>query len=90
VESDTTWQTLVARAASLSTLSTDTVDVAAVRRGLVRVREGLEVGDKWTYVPAEWVRQRWRVLGSWREIQSIENAASRIEAFLQERPDLRS
>ncbi len=62
---------------------------AARRRSLLRwtVVEGLEVIDNWTDV-FEPVRSR-RLLGTaWTEIQPVQQAASKVGAFLRERPDL--
>ncbi len=52
-----------------------------------RVVEGLWLGDDWTDVfePVRWRR----LLGDeWLDLQSVREAASNIEGFLRERPDL--
>ncbi len=46
---DLTWDALVTVAERLSRLSEDTVKMWAYRRGLFRVTEGLDAGDKWVY-----------------------------------------
>jgi hypothetical protein len=78
----------VTTAERLSRLSTDTVDVSAYRRGLVRVTEGLNAGDLWTYVTPEPVRWRWRFSRRWHAVQPIQDAASKIGSFMRSRPDL--
>lgn len=78
---------MVTTAERLSRLSEDTVKVSAVRRGLVRITEGLQAGDNWTYVPMEPVRWRWRFTQRWHEVQPIQAAASKVGAFMRARPD---
>jgi hypothetical protein len=65
------------------------LEVIALRRRqwLVIVTEGLWVGDKWTDV-LEPVRRRVAFSDRWSDIQSVEDAASKIGTFLDSRPDL--
>ena len=72
----------------LSRLSDDTVEVWAYRRGLFRVTEGLDFGDKWVEGRPEPVRWRWRTSNRWHEVQPIQEAASKVGAFMRSRPDL--
>ena len=88
--SDETWTELVAVASRLTKLSTDTVSVWPFRkRRLLRVTEGLDAGDHWVYGLAEPVRWRRPFSARWHEIQSVEAAAAKLEAFLRQRPDLK-
>jgi hypothetical protein len=86
---DLVWDALVTTAERLNRSAIDTVEVSAFRRGLFRVTEGLNVGDLWVYVPPEPVRWRWRFSRHWHEAQPIQDAASKMGAFMRERPDLR-
>ncbi len=58
------------------------------RLGLFRVTEGLDAGDKWVYGLAEPVRWRWRFSNNWHEVQGVQDAASKVGAFMRNRPDL--
>jgi len=65
----------------------DTLRVFAQRyRRMTFVVEGLLVWDMWTDV-FEPVRKRRVFTNKWTEIQPINEAASKLEAFLRERPD---
>lgn len=89
--SDETWRRLVAVASALTELSNDTVSVWAFRkRRLLRVTEGLDAGDRWVYGLAEPVRWRRTFSSRWHGIQSVQEAASKLEDFLRERPDQKS
>lgn len=86
---DEVWERLTTEAERLTALSTDTVSVWAYRRRRpLRVIEGLDAGDNWVYGLTEPVRRRRPFSSNWHEIQSIEAAASTLETFLRERPDL--
>lgn len=66
----------------------ETLSVEAVRRRLIfRVIEGLQVADNWTDV-FEPVRSRRWFSSRWREVQSVQDAAAQVGAFLRERPEL--
>jgi hypothetical protein len=66
----------------------DTLTVRAFRhRHLTGVVEGLQVSDKWTdYL--EPVRKQRVLSQTWRELQPVQDAASKIGEFFRERPDL--
>lgn len=65
----------------------DTLRVAAYeRRNLTNVVQGLQVFDKWTDY-TEPVRERRYFSRNWTEIQLVQEAASKIGAFLRTRPD---
>ena len=87
---DATWAKMSAAAQQLSDAycEGDTLKVIAERRstGMLTVSEGLAVGDRWTdgFEP---VRKRRIYGGPWTEVQTVEEAVARIEAFLRERPD---
>lgn len=71
-------------------VSGSTLEVrAARRRSFLRwtVVEGLEVTDNWTDV-FEPVRTRRLLQSEWTEVQPVQQAASKVGAFLRERPDL--
>ena len=89
-DDDPTWEALTAEAERLTALSTDTVQVWAMRRGVVHVREGLDAGDNWVHGLEEPVRWRWRWSRRWHDLQPVGSAASTIETFMRERPDLRA
>jgi hypothetical protein len=65
----------------------ETLRVAAYqRRNLATVVQGLQVWDKWTdYI--EPVRKRRYFSKRWSDIQPVQEAASKVAAFLRERPD---
>lgn len=87
-DTDQQWEELNATAERLTALSTDTVSVWAFRRRRpLRVTEGLDAGDNWVYGLAEPVRWRRPFASEWHQIQSIEEAATKLETFLRERPD---
>lgn len=68
----------------------DCLEVRPARRSTFtrfKVEEGLWVGDKWTDV-FEPVRVRWMLGTSWRELQSVSEAAAKIGTFIDTRPDL--
>ncbi len=85
---DPVWADLTATAARLSALSTDTVEVWAYRRGVLRVTEGLEAGDRWVSGLRYPVRRRWRFGTRWSDAGSIDAAAGEIAELLRRRPDL--
>jgi hypothetical protein len=62
---------------------------AARRRSLLTwtVTEGIEVTDNWTDV-FEPVRRRGLMSTKWQEVQPVEQAASKVDSFLRDRPDL--
>ena len=85
---DEAWERLGAEAERLTAMSTDTVRVWPYRRRRpLRITEGLDAGDSWVYGLAEPVRWRRPLSSKWHEAQSIEEAASKLEVFLRERPD---
>jgi hypothetical protein len=86
---DLTWDGMVTVAERLTRRSTDTMKVWAFRRrGLLRVTEGLDAGDNWVHGLSQSVGVgRGRLAGA--RCNPSRNAASKIGAFLQERPDLR-
>jgi hypothetical protein len=87
-DTDRVWERLNTEAERLTALSTDTVSVWAFRRRRwLRVTEGLDAGDNWVYGLAEPVRWRRPFSSTWQHLQSVEEAASELEAFLRERPD---
>jgi hypothetical protein len=49
--------------------------------------EGIQVVDNWTQI-FEPVRTRALFGGRWREVQSLQEAASKVGWFLRERPDV--
>jgi hypothetical protein len=87
---DGVWVDLVAQAEALNRAHSDSsLEVRAVRRHrLWDVRDGLEVADHWTDV-FEPTRRRRRGVLRWRDVATVEQAATRIMEFLQQRPDLR-
>lgn len=66
----------------------DSLKVAANRRstGLLTVAEGLAAQDNWTDV-FELMRKRRVYRTHWTEVQTLEQAAERMQVFLRERPD---
>jgi hypothetical protein len=86
---DLTWDAVCDAAEHLNLSATEqALEVVATRkRSILFVTEGLWVGDKWTDV-FEAVRRRPHVGRGWRELQSVQEASSRIGRFLRERPDL--
>lgn len=92
---DLTWDALVTvaerlnREASGAELGKENLTVKARRLSpfWLEVSEGLEAANNWTVV-FEPVRQRRRPCRRWREVQPIQQAASRIGEFLHDRPDL--
>ena len=56
------------------------------QRNLTKVVQGLAVWDKWTD-GTEPVRERRYFSNKWTELQPVQEAASKIGAFLRERPD---
>jgi hypothetical protein len=89
MERDQTWAAMynVAERLTARYCEADTLRVFARRyRRLTVVVEGLLVWDKWTDV-FEPVRKRRIFSNRWTEIQPVNEAASKIGAFLQERPD---
>jgi hypothetical protein len=93
---DLTWDALVAVAERLNDESAsagrgkETLTVRAARRRSATwlvVSEGLEATNLWTEV-FEPVRRRWWLGRRWREVQPLQQAASRVGAFLRDRPDL--
>lgn len=86
-ENERGWQGLEAEAERLTALATDELVVSAYRRrGVVRITEGLSVGDRWVDVE-EPVRWRRPCSATWHETQSVESAARRLQDFLRDRPD---
>jgi len=85
---DLVWDALDTTAERLAKLTTGTLVVRAFRsRPLsLRVTEGLEVADNWTDLKEP---VRWRWSREWHELQPVQTAASKVGAFLRERPDLR-
>jgi hypothetical protein len=89
VARDLTWDAVCDAAKHLNLRAREqALEVVATRkRSILFVTEGLWVGDKWTDV-FEAVRRRPHVGRGWRELQSVQEASSRIGRFLRERPDL--
>lgn len=91
VTRDLPWAAIREAAARLNERATGTtLEVKAARRRSLRrwrVVEGLAVVDNWTDV-FEPVRERRPFMSSWREVQPLEEAASKVGWFLRERPDI--
>jgi hypothetical protein len=88
-ERDLTWDAMwtFAERAMLSGRNADLTVVAERRRQLFTVTEGIAAGNMWTDV-FEPVRRRTVFTKTWRELQSVPDAAAKIGQFLDERPDL--
>lgn len=86
---DQTWASMynVAERLTARYCEADTLRVYAQRyRHMTFVVEGLLVWDKWTDV-FEPVRKRRVFTNKWTELQPVNEAASKLAAFLRERPD---
>ncbi len=90
MRSDAAWARMSATAELLSDqyCKGDSLKVAANRRstGLLTVAEGLAAQDNWTDV-FELMRKRRVYRTHWTEVQTLEQAAERMQVFLRERPD---
>ena len=88
-ERDQAWSAMYTAAERLTAryCEGDTLSVAAYQqRNLTKVIQGLRVSDKWTD-GKEAVRERRYFSNKWIELQPVQEAASKIGAFLRERPD---
>jgi hypothetical protein len=89
VARDQTWAAMYTVAERLTggIAQGETLRVAASqRRNLAGVMQGSEVWDKWTDY-SEPVRKRRYFSKHWSDIQTVQDAASKVAAFLRERPD---
>ena len=85
---DPMWDDLVNVSARLNDESAMTVSAARQRCWTTfTVTEGIAMLDR-SIAAFEPVRRRRLMTSEWTEVQSVERAASTVERFLRERPDL--